>query len=342
MASLWLSACSEHEGGFPEKEAEDISLRAVVDEVESISRSSNDGAYTGTVPSDQNVLEAAVWFSLDSGSYPNPDKPDAETNLPVHTRIDYKSGTATFPTGTDDSSKPKYPTNAETPVYCVGFYPNEGWENPNNEDVIDYTKATHAITGTQDLMFAPEISGSLNHKFETQRYRHLLTWLKVCVCAASAEAGSYWGDLKQIVLKDVATTLTIDLTKGETAEDLDNQFNQQDDVNFSNNEDIHILNSDGIQLDVMVKEVGSVFCKPQSEYIIDIICANGMAENVLITLEALKDDDSGKLEYPAGLQYVLTLYFHPFNVVEGVCTLNAWNAQNEDLYPNPNPNVSQQ
>ena len=63
--------------------------------------------------------------------------------------------------------------------------------------------------------------------------------------------------------------------------------------------------------------------------------------DIPIKLQTLKTGDDeedekneAKLEYPAGLQYVLTLYFHPFNVVEGVCTLNAWNAQNEDLYPN--------
>lgn len=338
IAGLCLSACSEHDGGIPVKEAEDISLSAVVDEVEILSRASNDGAYTGTVPSDQNVLEAAVWFSLESGTYKH--DPQGETNLPVHTQIDYKSGTATFPTGTDESTKPKYPTNADTPVYCVGFYPNSGWSNPEN----NYKKATHTITGTQDLMFAPQISGNLNHKFETQRYRHLLTWLKVCVCAASAEAGSYWGDLKQVVLKDVATTLTIDLTKSEEAESLENKFDQQRDVVFSDSADVNIFNnSNGIPLEITPKEVASVFCQPKAPtppttpaytYQLDLICANGQAVDVPIKLQALNAINQEKLNYPAGLQYVLTLYFHPFNVVEGVCTLNAWNAQNEDLYPN--------
>lgn len=343
IAGLCLSACSEH-GEVPAKEAEDISLSAVVDEVEILSRASNDGAYTGTVPSDENVLAAAVWFSLESGTYK--DDPQGETNLPVHTQIDYKSGTATFPTGTNESTKPKYPTNADIPVYCVGFYPNSGWSNPINEDVIDYTKATYTITGTQDLMFAPQISGSLNHKFETQRFRHLLTWLKVCVCAATAEAGSYWGDLKQIVLKDVATELTIDLTQRETDAASDYEFDQQSAVIFSKRDDVVIFNHDGKKLGITPQEVGSVFCEPKattstSTYTLDIICANGKAVDIPIKLQALKTGDDeedkkneAKLEYPAGLQYVLTLYFHPFNVVEGVCTLNAWNAQNEDLYPN--------
>ena len=74
------------------------------------------------------------------------------------------------------------------------------------------------------------------------------------------------------------------------------------------------------------------------ETLTDIECENGTATNVKVTLTPLTDTDEEKkkLEYPAGLQYVLILYFHPFNVVDGVCTLKEWNAQNEDLYPDTN------
>ena len=83
-------------------------------------------------------------------------------------------------------------------------------------------------------------------------------------------------------------------------------------------------------------------------YELYIVCENGSA-TIDVELKALndKEENTGKsssgpsdaklLAYPAGLQYVLTLFFHPFNVVEGVCTLNAWNAQNEDLYPDSSP-----
>ena len=332
-AMCW-SACSEDGGLSPDKQTEDISLSATVEEVKMISRSVDDYAYTGTVPSADNELNAAVWFSLESGAYPEPEEGQVyEYNIPVHTGINFRSGTATFPDELTEDKRPKYPTD-NSPVYCVGFYPNTGWELVEN----DPTKAIHAITGKQDLMFAPQITGSWNSHFSTQHYRHLLTWLKVCVCATTAEAGSYWGNLKKITLKGVPVSLTVDLTKKEKETDDDDEFIQKDAVEFSvDKEDVSILDGD-IELALTTKDVASVFCHPQKEYYLDIECENGTATNVNVTLTPLTDTDEekAKLEYPAGLQYVLILYFHPFNVVDGVCTLKEWNAQNENLYPDAN------
>lgn len=327
-AMCW-SACSEDGGLSPDKQTEDISLSATVEEVKMISRSVDDDAYTGTVPSADNELNAAVWFSLISGSYPEADGETAY-NIPVHTGINFRSGTATFPDELTEDKRPKYPTD-NSPVYCVGFYPNTGWELEGD----DPTKAIHAITGKQDLMFAPQITGSWDSHFSTQHYRHLLTWLKVCVCTTTAEAGGYWGNLKKITLKGVPVSLTVDLTKKEKETDDDDEFIQKDAVEFSvDKEDVSILDGD-IELALTTKDVASVFCHPQKEYYLDIECENGTATNVKVTLTPLTDtvEEKAKLEYPAGLQYVLILYFHPFNVVDGVCTLKEWNAQNEDLYP---------
>ena len=327
-AMCW-SACSEDGGLSPDKQTEDISLSAMVEEVKMMSRSVDD-AYTGTVPSADNELNAAVWFSLESGNYPEADG-ETEYNIPVHTGINFKSGTATFPDELTEDKRPKYPTD-NSPVYCVGFYPNTGWELVEN----DPTKAIHAITGNQDLMFAPQITGSWNSHFSTQHYRHLLTWLKVCVCATTAEAGSYWGNLKKITLNDVPKSLTVDLTKKEKETDDEAEFEQDKAVTFSKGvENVSILDDD-IELTITTQDIASVFCHPQKEYYLDIECENGTATNVKVTLTPLPDTDKEKLKYPAGLQYVLILYFHPFNVVDGVCTLKEWNAQNENLYPDAN------
>ena len=89
-------------------------------------------------------------------------------------------------------------------------------------------------------------------------------------------------------------------------------------------------NGSGIDLGINIQDVGSIFCYPQSSYTLIIECENGTTKDIPIELKALS---GSTIDFPAGYQYVLTLNFHPFNVVEGVCTLNAWNAQNEDLYP---------
>lgn len=326
------TACQEDADAPSDKQTEDISLSAMVEEVKMVSSRVEENAYTGTVPSADNELNAAVWFSLTSGSYPEADGETAY-NIPVHTGINFRSGTATFPDELTEDKRPKYPTD-NSPVYCVGFYPNTGWELVEN----DPTKATHPITGKQDLMFAPQITGRWDSHFSTQHYRHLLTWLKVCVCATTAEAGSYWGNLKKITLKGVPVSLTVDLTKKEKETDDEAEFDQEKAVTFSKGmEDVSILDDD-IELTITTQDIASVFCHPQKEYYLDIECENGTATNVKVTLTPLTDTDEEKkkLEYPAGLQYVLILYFHPFNVVDGVCTLKEWNAQNENLYPDTN------
>lgn len=334
VCCMCWSGCSEHDEISPDNVAEKIALSAVVENVKMMSRSSEGGVYTDTIPSGSNNLLAAVWFSLESGKYPEQLPVDAtdemkalsaETNIPIHGEINYKSGTATFPNSDSDDEKPKYPTNDQN-VYCVGLYPTTGWTVS-----ADATKAEHDLSGMQDLMFAPEITGRWNEHFTFQRYRHLLTWLKICVCATTPEAATYWGKLKKITLNDLPNKLTVDLTQPE-----DGDFELENVVTYSSEtRNEPILNKEpGIDMGIMMKEVASVFCKPSSSYTISIECENGRTVDKEIQLTPLNADDKDLLNYPAGLQYVLILYFHPYNVVEGVCTLNAWNAQNEDLYPN--------
>lgn len=323
VGSLCLSACSGQEDVPGNKAAEEISLSAVVDEVKIMSRN----------PDADEYIHAAIWFSLEKNKYPEAPAPgDATevqkaTNIPIHTTISFKSGTAAYPG--DEESRPRYPTTGS--AYCVGFIPNSGWTPTYGKDT---TTATHAITGTEDLMFAPQVEGSWNQHFPTQRFRHLLTWLKVCVCTTNSEAGSYWGKLKSIKLLGMPDELTIDLSKDD-----EENFKLQDAVTFSEDKkEVPILESqEGVDLGVVIQEVGSVYCKPQSSYKLAIECENGTATDVEVELKPLTntEEELEKLAYPAGLQYVLILYFHPFNVVNGVCTLQEWNAQNEDLYPDP-------
>ena len=323
IGCVWFSACTEHEDVYRNRVPEEIRLNAVVDEVKNISRNSSSAA--------NDTMQAAVWFSLQQGKYPKslPDSlkenpqmvaMSAESNVPIHTVIKFKSGVAASP-DTVETARPRYPT--EGSVYCVGFIPSVGWNTEAGDSTV-----TRKVLGTEDLMFAPQIEGSWNSHFPTQRFRHLLTWLKINVCATTAEAGNYWGKLKKITLFKVPTQLTINLNRNEG-----DNFNLRNAVAFSDTTDVDILDTQtGVDLGVTIKEVTSTFCHPQQTYKLIIECENGMTKDVPITLSSLTGEEISN--FPSGLQYVLTLYFHPFNVVEGVCTLKEWNAQNEDLYPN--------
>ena len=328
-----LSACSEQDAHLLPPDADEISLKAVVDEVKTTTRSTSDGAYTGQVPSASNNLETAVWFTLKSGFYPA-TCPDSwtgeekalavETNIPAHSTINFQSGTATFPDSDSEASKLKYPTSGDS-VYCVGLYPKTGWSVSD-----DFQTASHELNGSEDLMFAPEIVGAWNSHFSTQRYRHLLTWLKILVCTTTTEAADYWGKLNKITINAVPTTVHVKLQKRESSE-----FSLQSEVSYS--DDTHPVDAldsaEGISLGITTQDVASVFCDPSNTYSLKIECENASVKDFEIELKELAGMDESLLDYPAGLQYILTLYFHPHNVVEGVCTLNAWDAQNEDLYP---------
>ena len=323
---MCLSACAEQE----EWTDSNISLRAEVEHVESMSRSGY------ATPVTDNNLRATVWFSTDPNKYPEGESLATETNIPGHYVIDFKGENAVFPNVDSEDFRPRYPVD-DTPVYCVGFYPHTDWTYVEGEE--EPSKVTHTISGYEDLMFAAPIKGSWNNHFGRQQFRHLLTWLKVCVCATTTEAGSYWGKLKKITLKDVPAGLQINdlskmYTQGKMTGDDVSPLYEYDDNGEKEEYDVDIMDEDsGMDLGTIIQDVGSVFCYPQSSYTLVIECENW---NIEKTIELKPLDGSGNISaFPAGLQYVLILNFHPFNVVEGVCTLKEWNAQNEDLYPDP-------
>lgn len=317
-----------------------ISLRAEVENVMTTTRSSEDDTQNYAKPVADNNITATVWFSTVQGKFPNGPK-DVSTNIPGHYEIDFKGEAAVFPNVANENERPRYPIPDEKgikDVYCVGFYPSTNWTHVEVTGENSPSTATHDITGFEDLMFAPPIMGNWNNHFDRQKFTHLLTWLKVCVCATTTEAGNYWGKLKKITLKDVPSGLQInnlsmmqsEYTDGKlTGDDVTGLYNKDSEGKKIENSPAILDNPNGIDLGINIQDVGSIFCYPQSSYTLEIECENGTVTKE-IPLRSLSGSEIG---FPAGMQYILTLYFHPFNVVEGVCTLNAWDAQNEDLYP---------
>lgn len=330
-----LSSCTEQLDINSTDKA--IALRA---EVENVMPATRSGSYAEPVA--DNDITATVWFNTVPGKFPEGPQ-DKSTNIPGHYEIDFKGEAAVFPNVANENERPRYPIPNESGtvqnVYCVGFYPSTGWTYVGENSP---STATHVITGFEDLMFAPPIQGNWNDHFDRQKFLHLLTWLKVCVCTTTTEAGNYWGKLKKITLVDVPSGLQIDdLSKMQSGyEEAKKVTLKSSDISPLKDEagktilhspDI-VDNSSGIEIGINIQDVGSIFCYPQSSYTLKIECENGTVSKWI----PLKTLSGGTIDFPAGMQYVLTLYFHPFNVVEGVCTLNAWDAQNEDLYPDAN------
>jgi len=306
-----LVSCSE-QVDIPQENTP-IMLQASIGEVENSSRVAA-SPFRGKYPTTEQPLDAAVWFSLTSEKYGN----NSSNVLPCHTTITF----------TDDTPQPaKYdgiglvyptPTEGETEganVYCVGFHPAADWQS-----VDDNQYAEHEIDGVKDLMFAPRIEGNWNSHFQGQKYQHLLTWLKINVCATNMDAADTWGNIEEITITS-RKKVKIKLSDGS----------------FTYTEDIVPISvfkageggaeSEAIPLKIAMQEVGSVLCSPPSatrkimnddgtetfenEYVVTI-----KTDKIEEKKELYVDLNLANVQQAAGKLYVLTFYFKPFRLVE--------------------------
>lgn len=315
LAALW--SCSR----IDDNSDRFIGLSAGVADMEVSTRSAVTGTpYSGSVPSESNPLNASVWFSTVAGKYlHNPAEP---TYLPCRTTMTFEGESMTYadyddnPTDNSPAVSLKYPTSNETPVYCIGLYPASGWSTSDGVEI------SHAITGAEDLMFADQITGTWNSHFPKQQYSHLLTWVKINFCAMTMEAARQWGGVTDITIS----------SKDELKIDLAEESNK---VAYVGN-DIEIKtfeNAEGVLPSLTSTEAGSVFCSPATQYTIKIKTKNyPEGKEIPVTLTDLDYEPLTSLSEAAGKLFIISLYFSPFNVIEGTCTLNYWNGQNEDLY----------
>lgn len=305
-----------------------ISLNVSVANIESATRAAKVDTYEGSVPTTLNKLKADVWFSNTLGEYKN--DPVAPTYLPCRTQMEF-DGTLqyAFETPVTQTNNLRYNTQNKAtgddvapiyePVYCVGLYPQGAWTTTDDKN------ATATIDGSKDLMFAKQIQGNWSEPLsgKTLEFEHQLTWLKICICATTQEASSAWGEVKEITVNS-ASTATVNLGTGN--------------VTFSDNTSIPAFDSSSENyeelkdLHTTLKEVGSVCCSPTTEgsYTVTIQIGN---KTISKSINLLKED--GITSYTGstkGKLFILALYFNSYDMVEGVCTLTAWNEQNEDLY----------
>jgi len=316
-----MPACSKSDADEC-AESGNIRLSAAVGNIETGSRTVAD-PYLGTTPSLAKPLESAVWFRVgDAGVYE--DKPASETNLPVHTGVTFNGPQLEFVySGTNNL---KYPTD-NTPVYCVGLYPNDGGWTANG----DCTKASHPIDGAKDLMFAGEIRGIWDDPFGSPlEYEHLLSWVKIAVCATSHDTAEAWGDIEQISINS-KSGVEVDLKTG-----VPTYYNTGDTDRFVN------TMGSPVGLQTTMHEVGSVLCSPETRYTLRVKTKNNPTEKEISLKLSLMGKDPDTQEetltqfsdpsLARGKCFVLSLYFKPYNVIEVVCILNSWNNQSEDIY----------
>ena len=326
---LVLASCSKPDG----TDGELIAIRADIRQMENNSKGTKAVAdpYRGSTPTEENPLKAAVWFSVDPASFIH--SPADGTNLPCHTEMTFVSNAMTYadyiPAGSQTPVSLKYPTTDNTPVYCVGFHPSTGWDKPDGG--TEGVNVTHVIDGTEDLMFADVIQGTWDEHFnESQQYSHLLTWVKLTACAMTMETAEQWGKVTDVQVTSDKSTVDIDLSKNTGKISYGGSP-----VKIQGN-----VPAEGVELSLTSKEIGSVFCIPKVKdgkvvVTVDIKTSKYETKTLDVTLMDLNYNPLTSVDQAIGGLFILSLYFSPFNLIEGTCTLNYWNDQNEDLYLTP-------
>lgn len=177
-----------------------IHLAAVVENTHSTK-----SPYTHTYPSQNDVFKAAVWASSVDREYKDKGYNGKTGNniVAIHTTANFSSNKPQL------LSQAVYPKNAAK-VYFVGFYPSATWNVNEAGNLADFT-----FDGNDDVMFAPQISGTYNQLYEnspTLNFKHLLTWLKVRIVADGEKTMMAWGNILSMKITS-KNNVTVDLSK---------------------------------------------------------------------------------------------------------------------------------
>ena len=306
-----LMACEEQVLDMPDCR---VSLEAVAQKIDESTSRAIEGVDIHRGTSVVN-MPAAVWFSNSDGVYPE-SSPVSPTFLPFRANLSYEEGSTIVYTRTAVDGKKEDPVSyvleGADKVYCIGLYPQSEWVAD-----AENKKVTHEVNGKQDLMFAPQQSGSLQQKIEKQTYQHLLAWLKFTIRANDQEAIADWGKINRIDLLDAKGTVTVTLGTGALSYE----------VSTSADNDMQVLDA-SIDLAVAIQDIGSALCIPADSYQLRI--ETEKKPETILTVE-FKDASNAVKPMLAGQLYLVNLYFNKNDEINAVCSLVPWNEENVDL-----------
>lgn len=314
-------------------------------------------------------LTASLWYSYKLGEYSN--APSQPQYIPSATEVTYTSSNRVpvkinnnsllYPIDSDENYADTGNGKGNGNVYCVGFYPSDGWDFPNNEN--PWSSATHSINGSEDLMLADQMIGSYAKPFESQRFDHLLTWVKINMSTTSVGGSQVWGPVTSLKICSPYSTVTVTLSK-EMEDDPKKEGPKQRTLEYSGDSEELDLNLQNTILNLTSKTFGQVFCSPPARaimtddgykyvpdnysepqtafgYIIKVVTEKIGEKEVFVELKNTVNVPVESSDAAIGNLYVITLHFQDIPVVEGVCTLKQWEDQNGDVYLDPLPTTDE-
>ena len=278
-----MLACTDNVPGMEQtdEEASRIYLSAGVGEIVS-SRTPYHPSKEGDiyVPTTSNPLNVSVWASTTPGVFPNSKLNGSNGTVAIHTEASFQSGD---PQLLGEAIYPKANENAEAKtVYFVGLHPksetDSGWTPSDTNQDANFT-----FTGKEDVMFAPQISGTYDTKPEDSplfHFHHLLTLLRIEMVADKdepsvlkrEEVSQKWGKIISLKLIQQPNKVTVSnlglVTKDNMTSNVAYTNAGSDPVNmdlYHTGTDYSFPNAavvDGDKIPTTLKEMAYVMCAP--------------------------------------------------------------------------------
>ena len=293
--------------------------------------------------SSTSPLNAKLLFSFYPGDYVVNasdelyNKYFGECSIPCHTDVSFSSADYEFIK--KDGRNLTYPSGASVPVYCAGLYPQQGWTISNKstegDNPVVYTQAVHAVDGTTDIMYSEVIAGSWTVPFTSQNYKHLQAWVKVLVSANTNDAASKWGNITKITIQSESNVNVLYGQGSGGACDIKYTHTVEGDEQIYTDLLVYSNPTTGFPLNITTSQLGSVFVVPPADCILDLVVYTTVfheGKHVKVKLYDLDNNLIQSRKETIGKLFVLNLNFTNIDVIEGVCTLNYWNDQDDDLY----------
>lgn len=207
--------------------------------------------FEGTVPSEQEPLDALVCVSTTQVSFPSGGA-DGTTDGTIgkHLDVQFQSGSSQLVNGA------YYNKDHVMPVYFIAMHPQSGWSFTDNN-----THVSFEFNGSHDVMFAPHTIGEYQAQTPQLEFEHLLTWIKLKIRAESEDVAEAWGPLQEVSIE----------SKGHISFDIDKTFNTAD-VEFSNDCSLPFYRK-GSNPDEVFPGTGGYTMETTSQDIAYVICA---------------------------------------------------------------------
>lgn len=280
-------------------------------------------------PNSNMHLNALVCASTEQYSFPSNGGDGTEDGtIGRHLQVEFQSGNSQLINGIYYNETDEY----RKTVFFTAFHPQE-WTFTSN------SRASRSFDGSDDIMYAPTVTGGYERETPTLNFNHLLTWLKLEICAENEDVAAAWGDITSLTIES-SNQIAIDLSKAVADVSFGNEKVQ---MNFfkPGSDNVFLPSGDTYSMKVNAEEVGYVLCEAVQATAIDLyppydripeyyinIQSQHRSVKVPVDLRTGINNETGEETYfigsTMGQQFTLSLKFKMGNTVTVTTGITDW------------------